>query len=168
MPLLSFFFNWRRFFFHLFYLFIFGCTGSPLMHGLFSSCGERGYSLVLCRLPIVVASLAAEGGLWGLWAPVAVARGLCSCSSLASSTGSVVMALRLTHSRACGIFPDQGLNPCLLHWQVDSFPLSHQESPSFILLRNNTVHFFLMEKYNVFNIFMIIKVIHAFYSLKNI
>ena len=22
---------------------------------------------------------------------------------------------------ACGIFPDQGLNPCPLHWQVDSF-----------------------------------------------
>ena len=23
-------------------------------------------------------------------------------------------------SRACGIFPDQGLNPCPLHWQADS------------------------------------------------
>ena len=28
-----------------------------------------------------------------------------------------------------GLFPDQGLNPCLLHWQVDSLPLSHQRSP---------------------------------------
>ena len=27
------------------------------------------------------------------------------------------------------IFPTQGLKLCLLHWQVDSFPLSHQESP---------------------------------------
>ena len=27
---------------------------------------------------------------------------------------------------ACGIFPDQGSNPCLLHWQADSLPLSHQ------------------------------------------
>ena len=26
----------------------------------------------------------------------------------------------------CGIFPDQGSNPCLLHWQVDYLPLSHQ------------------------------------------
>ena len=25
--------------------------------------------------------------------------------------------------------PDQGLNPCLLHWQVDSQPLDHQGSP---------------------------------------
>ena len=28
------------------------------------------------------------------------------------------------------IFPTQGLNPHLLHWQVDSLPLSHQESLS--------------------------------------
>ena len=26
----------------------------------------------------------------------------------------------------CGIFPDRGSNLCLLHWQVDSLPLSHQ------------------------------------------
>ena len=31
-------------------------------------------------------------------------------------------------SVACGIFLDQGLNPCLLHWQADSLPLSHQGS----------------------------------------
>ena len=28
-----------------------------------------------------------------------------------------------------GIFPIQGSNPCLLHWQVDSLLLSHQGSP---------------------------------------
>ena len=27
------------------------------------------------------------------------------------------------------LFPDQGSNPCLLHWQADSLPLSHQGSP---------------------------------------
>ena len=32
-------------------------------------------------------------------------------------------------SVACGIFPDQGSNPCLLHWQADSQPLCHQGSP---------------------------------------
>ena len=26
----------------------------------------------------------------------------------------------LSCSAACGIFPDQGSNPCPLHWQVDS------------------------------------------------
>ena len=28
-----------------------------------------------------------------------------------------------------GIFPKQGSNPWLLHWQADSLPLSHQGSP---------------------------------------
>ena len=27
------------------------------------------------------------------------------------------------------IFPIQGLNQCLLHWQADSLPLNHQGSP---------------------------------------
>ena len=43
--------------------------------------------------------------------------------------GSEVVVLRLSCSAACGIFPDQGSNPCPLHWQVDSLPLSHQGSP---------------------------------------
>ena len=30
---------------------------------------------------------------------------------------------------ACGIFPTQGPNPHLLHWQADSLPLSHLEKP---------------------------------------
>ena len=37
--------------------------------------------------------------------------------------------LDLCYCGACGIFPDQGLNPSLLHWQADSLPLSHQGSP---------------------------------------
>ena len=32
------------------------------------------------------------------------------------------------HSLLQGNFPTQGLNPCLLHRQVDSLPLSHQGS----------------------------------------
>ena len=43
--------------------------------------------------------------------------------------GSVVVAHGLSCSAACGIFPDQGSNPCLLHWQADSQPLRHQGSP---------------------------------------
>ena len=44
-------------------------------------------------------------------------------------TGSVVVAHGPSCSAACGIFPDQGSNPCALHWQVDSQPLRHQGSP---------------------------------------
>ena len=42
--------------------------------------------------------------------------------------GSVVVAHGLSCSVACGIFPDQGSNPCRLHWQADSQPLHHQGS----------------------------------------
>ena len=34
--------------------------------------------------------------------------------------GLAVAAHGLSCSMACGIFPDQGLNPCPLHWQADS------------------------------------------------
>ena len=43
--------------------------------------------------------------------------------------GSVVVAHGPSCSAVCGIFPDQGSNPCPLHWQADSQPLRHQGSP---------------------------------------
>ena len=58
------------------------------------------------------------------------ACGLSSRSSWAPDHRlSSFVAQGLGCSAACGILPDQGLNLCLLHWQVDSFPLSHQGSP---------------------------------------
>ena len=47
--------------------------------------------------------------------------------------GSVVVAHGPSCSAACGIFPDQGSNPCPLHWQADSQPLRHQGSPSLLV-----------------------------------
>ena len=43
--------------------------------------------------------------------------------------GSVVVAHGPSCSMACGIFADQGSNPCPLHWLADSQPLSHHGSP---------------------------------------
>ena len=43
--------------------------------------------------------------------------------------GSEVVVHRLRSPAAHGIFPDQGWNPCLLHWQADSLPLNLQGSP---------------------------------------
>ena len=41
----------------------------------------------------------------------------------------------LSCQTACGISPDQGSNLCPMHWQADSFPLSHQGSfPSIFFL----------------------------------
>ena len=53
--------------------------------------------------------------------------GLSICSSW--SAGSVVVVHRLSCPVACEILPDQGSVLCLLHWQADSLPLSHQASP---------------------------------------
>ena len=44
--------------------------------------------------------------------------------------GSVIVAHGPSCSTACGILPNQGPNPCPLHWQADSQPLCHQGSPS--------------------------------------
>ena len=43
--------------------------------------------------------------------------------------GLVVVTHGLSFSVTCGVFPDQGLNLCLLHCKVDSQPLDHQGSP---------------------------------------
>ena len=55
--------------------------------------------------------------------------GFSGCSLRALDTGSVVAVHRMSCSTARGIFPAQGLNLCLLHWQMDSLPLSHQGNP---------------------------------------
>ena len=53
-------------------------------------------------------------------------KGTSHCSGFSCRTqaleylGSVVVAHGLSCSRACGIFPDEGSNPCPLNWQVDS------------------------------------------------
>ena len=56
------------------------------------------------------------------WASVVAVSGLWN-------GGSILVAHGLSCSEACGIFPDQGLNLCPLHWQAVSLPLSHQGSP---------------------------------------
>ena len=56
--------------------------------------------------------------------------------------GSVVVAHGPSCFVACGIFPDQGSNPCPLHWQADSQPLRHQGSPA-VLFLNRCQLFFL-------------------------
>ena len=66
-------------------------------------------------------------------ASVVAARGLSSCNSQALEHRLIVVVHWLSSSEACGIFPDQGSNPCLLHWQVDSLPLSPQGSPGYDL-----------------------------------
>ena len=60
---------------------------------------------------------------------LSLSRPLLLQSTGSRRTGSVVVAHGLSCSAACGIFPDQGSNPCPLHWQADSQPPRHQGSP---------------------------------------
>ena len=61
-------------------------------------------------------------------------RGLSLQSTSSRRAGSVVVAHGPSCCAACGIFPDQGSNPCLLHWQADSQPLHHQGSPVLVII----------------------------------
>ena len=89
--------------------------GLRLCARAFSSCGKWGPLFIAVRGPLtIVASLVAEHRLQ--------TRRLSSCGS------------RTCCSAARGIFPDQGSNPCLLHWQADSQPLRHQGSPKIIII----------------------------------
>ena len=63
-------------------------------------------------------------------AGLSLSRTLLWRSTGSRRAGSVVVAHGPSCSAACGIFPDQGSNPCPLHWQADSQPLCHQGSPA--------------------------------------
>ena len=74
--------------------------------------------------------VAASGGHSSLrCAGLSLSRPLWLWSTGSRRAGSVVVAHGPSCSAACGIFPDQGSNPCLLHWQADSQPPRHQGSP---------------------------------------
>ena len=80
---------------------------------VFCACGRQG--------------LLSSCGAQALGAP---ALSCCRWTRQQQLPGSIAVAHGLSCSAACGIFPDQGSNSCLLHWQANSLPLSHQGSPS--------------------------------------
>ena len=92
----------------------------------------------LCWVFVSVRGLspvAASGGHSSSWcAGLSLARPLLLRSTGSRHAGSVIVAHGPSCSAACGIFPDQGSNPCPLHWQADSQPLRHQGSPVALFL----------------------------------
>ena len=79
-----------------------------------------------------------------LWSTGSRLTGFSGCNTWVhqlQSTGSVFVLQGFSCSVACGIFPDQGSNPCPLHWQVDAYPLHHQGSPRQSLFKS---HFLLV------------------------
>ena len=100
--------------------FFFGCVGSSLLHaslvgasGDYSSLWCTGFSLRWLLLLRSMGSRVHGLQLLGRAASVVVACGL-YCAD------SVVVAHGLCCSTACRIFPEQGSNLFLLHWQADS------------------------------------------------
>ena len=66
---------------------------------------------------------------WGyclMWSTGSTVRASVAAVPGLQSTGSAVAVHGLRCSAACGILLGQGSNLCLLHWQADSLPLSHQ------------------------------------------
>ena len=107
---------------------------------------------LVCGFLTAVASLVVELGS-GVWASEAAAREPSSCISRAperrfSGCGTWTQVL-------CGVdLLDQKLRLCLLHWRVDSFPLSHQGSPVCFLIAKIYLNFqFLVPLFLLF-IFM--------------
>ena len=91
-------------------LWIYGGAGSLLLHIFSLVVGSRDSSpAAVCGLLLVAASLVAEHGLQGALALAVAALGL-------QSAGSIAVAHGFSFSVARGIFLDQGLNLCLLHW----------------------------------------------------
>ena len=92
--------------------------------------------LWLCWVFVSVRGLslvAASGGhSSSLCAGLSLSRPLLLRSTRSGCAGSVVVAHGPSCSVACGIFPDQGSNPCPVHWQADSQPLRHQGSPTMV------------------------------------
>ena len=84
----------------------------------------------LCRVFVAAwafSSCSERGLLFGYGARASHHSGFSGCRGWAlGAWASVVLAHGLSCSTACGILPDQGSNPCLLHWQVDSSPLDPQ------------------------------------------
>ena len=96
------------------YLFIYGWAGSSWLRvGFFLVVVSGGYSLRWVGATC-----------YGTWALERV--------------GSVVVTHGLSYSVPCGLFPEQGSNPCSLHCQEDSQPLDHWGSPKRVELTSNT------------------------------
>ena len=87
------------------------------MRGLSLAVASGGHSSLRCAGLSLSRPLVAEHRLQ--------TRRLSSCGSWPSC------------SAACGILPDQGSNPCPLHWQADSQPLRHQGSPKCFFLKRH-------------------------------
>ena len=104
-------------------------------------------------------------------AGLSLSRPLLLQSTGSRRAGSVIVAHGPSCSAACGILPDQGSNPCSLHWQADSQPLRHQGSPGRWILNHRTTReappsFILISIHRHVFLFLLILQLQLFHFLK--
>ena len=112
-------------------LFFLNAGWSSWLRGLFSSCDEWGLlsSCSAWSSPCSGFSCCGPRALGSM--------DFSSCEVWAQQLrlpGSTAQAQQLWHMGldapgVCGIFLDQGSNPCFPHWQADPLPLNHQGNP---------------------------------------
>ena len=116
------------------------CKTSCSEWGLLSNCGSRasyggGFFIAEPWLQSTWASAVAAPRLYSTGS-IAVAHGRsCSQHGGSSHIRDRTRGTRAQLLTAWGLFPHQGSNPCLLHWQADSLPLSHQGSSTDVLIK---------------------------------
>ena len=124
--ILSFFFFFKPFIsFFLIYFYFWLCWVFVSVQGLSLVAASGDHSSSGCA--VAASGDHSSSGCAGL----SLSRPLLLRSTGSTRAGSVVVAHEPSCSAACGIFPDQGSNPCPLHWQADSQPLCHQGSPPY-------------------------------------
>ena len=81
------------------------CAAALSLHFCPQVLGSRGYSSLQCT-------------------GFTHCSGFSCCRAWAlGHAGSIVVEHGLTYSLVCGVFPDQGSNPCSRHWQVEVWRL---------------------------------------------
>ena len=109
-------------------------TESAFYHQLVVQNPFKKFIYLWLRWVFVAEQAFSSCGKWGLLSICSVWASDCGGFSYGAQAlghvGSAIVAHGLICSTAHGIFPDQGSNPCPLHWQVDSYPLYHQGSLS--------------------------------------
>ena len=113
------------------------CIKVPVLpDGLDGSCSFSAFNIhvstyLLLKVPGFRRCLQAFSscGEWGLLSPAVTGVSLWGVS-WCGEWASAVAVPRLSCPKTHRIFPDQRLNPCPLHWQVDAQPRGHQGSPA--------------------------------------
>ena len=126
--------KWIIFYNLIIYIYIYIYTYILAMQ-VFLQLWQVGYfPVVVHGFLIVVASIVAEREHQVMQVQQLQNMGWVDVAPRLKSTHSVVVEHGFNCTAACGVFPDQKVNPCFLHWQMVSLSLIHQGSPNSLII----------------------------------